>query len=154
MFGLGGSLSKIAKTVASSGGLGNGAVQGIVGQISSALGKGSLNITQATAMLSQMMTSNNSVRQGADAAARLKFAHVLEEALAKAHKPGGNIQTQINDLMVKLRNLARESTEAQSMTRQELQALLVKQQQMNQMLSNIMKKHQETMQKVVGNLRG
>ena len=105
-------------------------------------------------MLSQMMTSNNSVRQGADAAARLKFAHVLDEALAKAHKPGGNIQTQINDLMVKLRNLARESTEAQSMTQQELQALLVKQQQMNQMLSNIMKKHQETMQKVVGNLRG
>jgi hypothetical protein len=134
-------------------GLPNGAVQGIVGQISSALGKGSLNITQATAMLSQMMASNNSVRQGADAAARLKFAHVLEEALEKAHRPGGNIQTQINDLMVKLRNLARESTAAQAMTPQELQALVNKQQQMNQILAGIMKKQSEIANGVIQNLR-
>lgn len=154
---IGGSVvSKVAKMVATTGGAASGGAQELVSQVGVALSKGLAPIKDASAVLSRILgqaAGQGSMRIAADGAARMRFVHILEEALEKAQRPGGNVQTQINDLTVRLRNLARETAEAQAMSPQQLQGLLAKQQQMHQTMSNILKKHDEMMKGVIQNIR-
>ena len=155
---IGSVVGKVVKTIGTTGGFANDVGQKVLGQVAVGLQAGTLPLKNAAAAISRMLgASPESVRQAADAATRLQYVHILEQALEKAQRPGGNTQTQVNDLTVRLRNLARESQEASSMTQQqvqqEMQNLMQKQQQVFQTLSNIMKKQQEVTKGVIQNIR-
>ena len=150
----GSALSKVASQVLSNGGGASGLSSQMMGEVAKLLGQGAFQVKHGTALIARLMGGGNgAARMSADGATRLRLTHILEQALEKAQRPGGNPQTQINDLLVRLQNLARESSEAKSMPMQEAQReldnLVQKRQQMFQMLSSIMKQQHDTAQGVI-----
>ncbi|MCB9385995.1 MAG: hypothetical protein H6509_15400 [Bryobacterales bacterium] len=136
----------------------NGVTPNVFNGISDGLMKGMLNIKGATAALAGLAGGTQaSPRPMADFATRIKLVHLLESGLDKAQQPGGNPQSQINDLIIKLQNLARESEVAQGMSpidaQQELQQLLQKQGQMMETLQRMLSKQAETAKNITGNIR-
>ncbi|MEZ5394523.1 MAG: hypothetical protein R2724_17050 [Bryobacterales bacterium] len=110
-------MNKAISALAHSGVVKNGIAPNALNGISDAMLQGMFNVKGATAALAGLIGGpKSSPRSFADLMTRVRLLHLLHDALDKAQKPGGNPQTQINDLIIKLQNLSRDSSEAQGMS--------------------------------------
>lgn len=135
---------------------------GISGPASDAIAKAlagqSIKVSGVLTALGKALGANaGETAKIADIVARAKFVEILQAALEKAMKPGGNTKTQILDLRTRLDNLSREEAEAKMVyTDAQVQQILQTQQatrELYQTLSNLINRSNETAKSIIQNIR-
>ena len=85
---------------------------------------------------------------------KASYIAILHAAIEKAEKsPAFNLETQKNDLWIKLGNLSPQNLKQFELTQALLGASPQEQQQISQMLSNILKTLSESSKTIVNNMR-
>ena len=120
--------------------------------LSKVFADGKLPLVSASALTAGLLGGKSTRPSAAKIGAlvtKMAYIHALEEAVAKAKTPGGNVRSQMEELQRKLRSISANSGDTGGDATEDMQKAMKDMQKINQNLHDMMQRLQEASSKAI-----